>query len=332
MKFIERAFYLPKRLFHYSGLGFLYKKLNYFRNPPPLMTASIWITVIYVALFSFTLQRYENRVDIIENRAIAIFNQLPTHVYKKALGKISKVQNMPCPEKPKFLEPASIYRSLFKKTQYREQVILLRETIVDWKEKLDGVYLRKAYLNSANLREANFIEADLSKANLKKANLQEANFLVANLQGANLRKANLSSANLQEASIQEAKLEGANLQKANLKKAKLQGANLQEADLRKANLKKANLKGANLQNADLQKAKFHGASLQRVDFHGAILSEAILHEVNLVGARGLTAVNICKAKTIHNAKFDPLLNQQVIAKCPRLLEKLDVSKDETPKK
>ena len=80
--------------------------------------------------------------------------------------------------------------------------------------------------------------------------------------------------------------------------------------------------------ADLEKAKLNGASLQRVDLHGTKLEGAVLLGVNLLSARGLTIKNICKAKNLHNAKMDPLLNQQVIAKCPHLLEKLQAAKDD----
>jgi hypothetical protein len=209
-------------LWDFSGLRFICGKIK----PPnkektdapgykPPVTLLIWLIGIYAAFFGVASQRYENRVDKIENRANAIFPQLSTSVYKKALGRIARVQNMGCPYKPRILEPSSVFRSLFSKdTEYTEMVELLRETIEDWKDSLDGVKLIGANLRGANLFEANLKRANLGEANLGEANLWGAILLGADLEGANLRGAYLGEANLG----------GANLRRADLRGAYLEGA------------------------------------------------------------------------------------------------------------
>lgn len=103
-------------IYDFSGFRFIWSKIL-----PPKETAKIkrkpstfifWIFGIYVALYSITSQRYENRVDIIENRANSIFTKLSTPAYKKTLSRISRVQNMFCPQRPYILNPDTVFSSL----------------------------------------------------------------------------------------------------------------------------------------------------------------------------------------------------------------------------
>jgi len=269
-----------KWIFRYSGLEFVYRKFNP-SNPQTLPTGLIWLVGIYVAFFGVASQRYENRIDIIENRANSIFAQLAVpSVTKKALSKIARVQNMPCPRRPEILKPPSVFISLFSNSKYEEMVEQLKETIEDWKESLDSVNLRGAYL-----REANLWGADLFKADL--------------------RDANLWGADLEKADLREADLVGADLGGANLMEAELVRADLREADLRDANLRRINLRGA-----DLEKANLVGAVLRRAD-----LREAVLR-----GANNLTREQLCRAKTLYHALLDDDLREQVEKMCPHLLE------------
>jgi hypothetical protein len=233
-KIIEIISFASKAMFRYSGMEFIFRKFYPSKYPQPLPTGLIWLVGIYVAFYGVASQRYENRVDIIENRANSIFTQLATDVYKKALGRIATVQNMWCPEKPEILNPPSVFRSLFKEIKYQELVKLLKETIEDWKDLLSDVNLYKASLSGANLEGAS-----LSGANLEGANLNGADLNGANLEGANLTGARLTAASLKRANLVRANLDGADLYGANLDEADLDGANLKEAILKEAFLKGA---------------------------------------------------------------------------------------------
>ena len=191
---------------------------------------------IYVALFGIASQRYENRIDIIENRANSVFDQLAVpSAQKKALSRIARVQNMSCPNKPRLLNPYSVFLSLFgSDSNYKEMVNQLKETVEDLKDSLDSVNLQGAYLVKANLFEAN----------LKGANLEGAN-----LQGAYLRRADLGGASLGGANLQGAYLRRADLGGADFMGADLEGADFFEADLRGADFMGASLGGANLRGA-----------------------------------------------------------------------------------
>ena len=113
---VSRVFSAAKWfVWDFSGIRAISKRLITPKDPDTgkrmPVTLFLWIVGIYVALFGVASQRYENRVDIIENRMNAIFTQLATPIYKKALNKISHVQWMPCPQRPDIKSPASIFPS-----------------------------------------------------------------------------------------------------------------------------------------------------------------------------------------------------------------------------
>ena len=173
-KFLKTIFFSIKWLFRYSGLEFIYTKFNPPKNPQTLPTGFIWLIGIYLAFFGVASQRYDSRIDIIENRANSIFAQLAVpSVAKKVLSRIPRVQNMPCPYKPNLLNPLSVFISLFSDSKYEEVSAQLKETIEDWKDSLDSVNLSEAILRGANLREANLRGAKLQRADLRGATSRE---------------------------------------------------------------------------------------------------------------------------------------------------------------
>ncbi|ETR68990.1 MAG: hypothetical protein OMM_09978 [Candidatus Magnetoglobus multicellularis str. Araruama] len=127
-------------------------------NRPP-STFLIWVSgviSIYVALFSIASQRYENRANVIENRANAVFAQLGIKdIRAETLSRISTIQNMSCPTKPIIFEPITVFKSLLSREEkYRDIVELMRDTLIIWKETLENVNLSNAYLPNSNLQDA----------------------------------------------------------------------------------------------------------------------------------------------------------------------------------
>ncbi len=220
--FINKFYKFLKWLFDFSGLRFIYYKINPPRkkvtdNPryTPPITITLWILGVYVAFYGIASQRYENRIDIIENRANSIFAQLSTPAYKKALSRISRVQNMPCPQKPFFLKPTTTIKSLFgKDTTHNEIVETLKETLENWKDSLDSVNLANANLQKANLADSNLFEANLKGANLQHAILVKADLKHANLENANLQYAELWKADLSNANVYKTNFSGSWLEYA----------------------------------------------------------------------------------------------------------------------
>ena len=306
--------------YHYSGAKVIFQKFRSPRHASPKEekspTGFLWLIGLYVVLFGIASQRYENQIDIVENRANSIFMQLSTPAYKKALGRIPRVQQMKVPIKPMIWPPnLSSVESLLRDTLYMEMVVQLKETVEDWKDMLGGVDLSEADLAGTNLRAAHLnraflVHANLDSADLAFVDLEGANLSLADLKGANLWRANLKGANLHRARLENTKLnqdhlegatligaylngaelsnayldsailEIAHLEGANLRLAHLEGANLLEADLEGANLRGAHLKGANLFGVDLK-----GASLWRADLKGANLWRADLGGADLRAVR-----------------------------------------------
>ena len=136
----------------YSGMEFIYRKFNP-SNPQALPTGVIWLFGIYIAFFGVASQRYENRLDRIENRVNALLPLLVTKETRRtALGRISSVQRMACPRQPKIFEPLNNWVSLFGKEQtHVETVDFLKGVIEGFKKDLEKAYLWGAYLRGANL-------------------------------------------------------------------------------------------------------------------------------------------------------------------------------------
>lgn len=110
-------------------------------------------------------------------------------------------------------------------------------------------------------------------------------------------------------------LKKASLKYVELKSAFLHQANLQEADLEGANLQKTDLGMANMQNANLMIANLEGANLNDANIEGADFDHANLHNV-----KNLTIEQLSKVKTLHEAKLDSGIMEQIKRDYPNLLE------------
>ena len=332
-------------IYTFSGVRFIWEKFI-----PPFdkkekkrkpTTIWFWLIGIYIAFFGFASQNYENKVDIIENRANAIITQLATPVYTEALSRIPFVQKMRCPHKPDFKNPYSVYCSLFTSdTLYPEIIDHLKEIVETWKGSLENVNFAGADLRGYRLQGANFKGAiligaklndiDLSGAILNYARLDSATIIRANLEKANLQGAKLKYADLSYASLLSANLRNCDLSKTKLINANLQGDLIWSSNLDDANLYKANLSGVNLYEATLINTNLKNTNLSNSDdrraiftdanFDGAILDGAYLWEADLSQAKNLTVNQLLKVKSLYETKLSSDLKIQIEEKKPELFE------------
>jgi uncharacterized protein YjbI with pentapeptide repeats len=209
-----------------------------------------------------------------------------------------------------------------------------------WRSDFEGAFMSEADLRGADLGQSNLRLIVLDRAQLRRVNLDRSNLDGANLSRADFREANLSYTSMAEAFLVDARLDGAtlygakipnatmiraNLEKADLREAVLSNSNLTHADLQQAYLWSAKLPGANLQNAQLGGAIFidavlRGADLRGAQFNGTVLTGADLQDADLDGADmrgvlGLSATQICAAKSRRGAVLDEVLQTQVDAQC-----------------
>ena len=302
-------------LWDISGLRFVWEKTRPPIDPTtkkrPPATFMIWAFgtfLIYIALFGLASHRYENRIDIIENRTNALITHLSTPAFKKAIERIPDIQKMKVPVKPEILKPSSVILSIFSSNiEYHEMVDRLKKMIEDWKASLQGVSL---------------VGADLSHLDLSGAKLQNADLSGARLSNTDLDKAWLSHAVLNHANLSHAILEHAALFHTKLTDSNLEQSLLTNAEMVNAILKGANLSWAMLKDANLYKADFEGANLKSANLDGARLKDANFGNSNLDGIKGLKVDQLCKAKSLYGVKLlDPKLEKQVKEKCPHLFEK-----------
>ena len=134
--FDNRRKVLKWLLWDFSGLRFIYGKLNPekdedlqregYKRP---VTFFLWLIGIYIAAFGIASNRYENKIDKIENRINGIYAQISKDIHV-AFQRIDDVQKMTCPRDPKILNPISVIKSFWppENQQYKEGVDQLRAT------------------------------------------------------------------------------------------------------------------------------------------------------------------------------------------------------------
>jgi uncharacterized protein YjbI with pentapeptide repeats len=209
-----------------------------------------------------------------------------------------------------------------------------------WRADFEGAFLSAADLRGADLGQSNLQFAILDQAQMNHANLDRASLNGADLSRADLREANLSHCSLANSFLVDARLEGAtlygaqltsatmvraHLEKADLRESRLDGANLDHADLQQAYLWSAKLSGANLDNAQLGGAilvdsDLRGADLRGAQFSGTVLTGADLRGSDLDGAdlrnaSGVSANQVCSARSRRWVLVDDILQPQVEAQC-----------------
>jgi uncharacterized protein YjbI with pentapeptide repeats len=209
-----------------------------------------------------------------------------------------------------------------------------------WRADFQGAFMSDADLRGADLGQSNLRFAVMDQAHMYHANLDRSNLDGADLRRADLHDANLSYCSLAKAILVDARLDGASLYTTRLDSAVMTRANLEKADLRdsylgnayldhadfrgaylwSAKLPGADLGGAQLANAilidaDLRGANLGGAQLSGTVLNGANLSGTSLEGADLVGALGLSANQVCSAKSRRGALLDPDMETQVEGQC-----------------
>jgi uncharacterized protein YjbI with pentapeptide repeats len=209
-----------------------------------------------------------------------------------------------------------------------------------WRADFQGAFLSEADLRGADLGQSNLRFAVMDHAQMNHTNLDRSNLDGADLRRADLRYANLSYCSLADADLEDAQMEGAsvytarlpgatmiraNLEKADFRESYLAGAHMDHADLRSAYLWSAKLPGADLGgaqlesailiDADLRGANLGGAQLTGTVLNGADLSGTSLEGANLQGVLGLSAAQVCSAKSRRGVVLDPDMETQVEAQC-----------------
>jgi uncharacterized protein YjbI with pentapeptide repeats len=210
-----------------------------------------------------------------------------------------------------------------------------------WHADFRGAYLSDSDLRAADLTQSNFQFAVMDGVRMNHANLDRAILDDTHLARADFRDANLSYVYLANAFLMDARFDGASLydaqlsnstlvrtafERADLRNAHIDAANLEHADLRQAYLWSASVQNSDMKDADLGSAILIGANLRGSNLSGAHFAQTVLTETDLTGtildgadmrgAFGLTAYQVCSARSYAGASFDDALLPQIQTRCP----------------
>ena len=198
----------------------------------------------------------------------------------------------------------------------------IRQEIRSFQNEIDDFRLWKsdeaAFRTVGNIKRLNRYK--IYDINLANCHLPKTNLSYVNLKGSNLNSATLSTCSLIEVEFENCRLnqtnfENSNLNGANLRGAYANGANFQDAYLIKANLVNAFLIKSNFKNSFLMESDLKDSFLMGADF-----DNASLYKADLRGAKGLTAEQLSKAKTLYMAELDPELKEELLRLAPQLIE------------
>jgi hypothetical protein len=236
-------------VWYYSGLAYIAAKATSSENKEHYPTLPIWLLGMYLGLFGFASQHYENRLNRFENKLNTFVAQLGTHARNHTFVALALHQRYRLPLEPDFRYPwrtlkVLIYRAqpINEETIHAEKVVRIADIIVRfkdvlgcprdisqevdavvskcWRTNLDTAILEKAHLDSANLHMVDLAAAKLNKADLSLADLHKADLRSADLSRANLSGADLSNANLRGVNFQGTDLTLADLNQTNLQQVK----------------------------------------------------------------------------------------------------------------
>ena len=198
----------------------------------------------------------------------------------------------------------------------------VRQRIRTYQNEIDDFRLWRseeaAFRTVGNIRRLN--RHKIFEINLANCHLPKTNLSYVNLQGSNLNSANVTNCSLIEVDFGNCRLnqtnfENSNLNGANLNGAYANGANFQDAYLIKAKMENAFLIKSNFKNAFLMESVMTNSYLM-----GADLENASLYKADLRGAKGLTAEQLIKVKTLYMAEMDPELKEELMTLAPQLIE------------
>ncbi len=277
----------------------------------------------YVGTFYLASQIYQNRINIIENRANAVLPLLGITRYsenedtsekKDPKNKITNGLNFNTlnieKNEVKKKKPINVINvAIAKMPSIQRMEAPLKPLFWDYKSIYDSLLSRCNYHEVEGERRKNGesknypwwfdwtdqfwnkiqqFRPETTKCKPYFEVLDQLKGIIEILKD-DLTNVKLEEVILEEADLSYANLKGANLFRAELKKTNLFRANLKKSDLRFTNLNFAELNEAKLQNVDLrfaslQEAKFYNANLQRGQLNESDALKAVFLKTNLQNA------------------------------------------------
>ncbi len=260
----------------------------------PILTSALVLLMLTVVVLGFSMKYY-----------LADFNNFFAQVMAEAHGMLFDI--------------AVIGILIFWLNKNGE----VRQRIRTYKDEIDDFRLwesdEAAFRTVGNIKRLN--RHGINEVNLVNCYLTRTNLNYVNLAGSNMNSANISNAFLIETNLENARMNQTNLENSNLNQARLNGAYASGANFRNSYLIKSDLENAFLIKADFRNAFLMEASLRNCYLTGANFENTSLYKADLRGAKGLTAEQLMKAKTLYLAQLDPEIMDQISKQIPELVGK-----------
>lgn len=197
----------------------------------------------------------------------------------------------------------------------------IRQRIRTYQDEIDDYRLlasdEASFRTVGNIKRLN--RHQITQINLVNAVLPRTNLNYVNLKGSNMNSANLTNSSLIECNLDGTRLNQANFENSNLNQASMRSAYASGANFKDAYLIKSQLQGALLIKANFSNAYLMEADLQNSFLMGADFENASLYKADLRGAKGLTAEQLMRAKTLYLAKIDDDLRLLIEQQVPELV-------------
>ena len=158
-------------LWDFSGLRLIFRKIypRLEKDPPKRQPSAffLWFVGIYVAQFQIALERYQSRIDNLENRANLIIAKATEN--PKELQLVPAAQKLRIPVKPGLWKPEKAIQSLWgEEITDPETIELLTQLIVSNKHQLAGLNLTHVDLPETDPDPSNAVwQRDLSVSHIK---------------------------------------------------------------------------------------------------------------------------------------------------------------------
>ena len=156
-----------EQIIKYSGIEFVYRKFIP-KDKSVLPSGFIWLVGIYVAFFGLASNRYESRVDAIENRFGSIITLIGTDSKELAIEQLVSLHQVNIPVPPNFICPLSSFKAMFGEGEPHIETINNTKGIISaLKNDLDSINLANGNFTELDFSDVSFYKTDFSGACLK---------------------------------------------------------------------------------------------------------------------------------------------------------------------
>lgn len=245
-------------------------------------TLLIWLIGLYTAIYGFTIQIYENSMNVAKSQLESVY-MVKQQRYQFYL--ISKIQNTKIPLKPRFQNVITTVQSFLGKKEQSNELIELTTTFL--KNQTDSIVDASLYnidLSNIIFKKTKFKNVYFSEGKFATFAFDSCEFISCSFNNTNLSKVQLSNSNLN-------------------------GTFFVDCNLFKSLFFQCDLKFTSFIRSNLDSTSFHECNLDSTDFSNA----------NLKTTRMSTS-NIANVLSFYAAKLDSNLLKQLIIESPKKLD------------